>query len=314
MKKTGKGNAVTSLMEIDDRQLLTAEQEKELGWKIASGDLEARNKLVSHNRRLVYSIARQFAERSHFFEMSDLIQEGSMGLMRAADLFNSDMGFRFSTYAMLWIRQYIGRALDNHGRTIRFPVHTSERHNRILKAIRQITGNSSDLPSAQKIADFLNISPESVRASFEEMNSSIPISLDDPIHDDNGNTHQDLIADKSAPNSLVCIEACEKLEETYREIEHILKKVKQLPGVNSARSVAIFRELHGFRVGGEQKNLAEVGKIFEISRERVRQLQKKVFEKLSHQGIEVDRETLKLYRWRMEELEKLTGKSRELGV
>ncbi len=297
---------------------LTIEEEQRLGRQIAADkNAAARDELVCCNLPLVLWVASKYAKCSRFLEMPDLIQEGNLGLIRAAEKFNPAFGCKFSTYAVFWIRQHIMRALDNQTLTIRLPVHTLERRKRILAAAKKIAGNSEAIPSAKVIAHYLKVPLKSVHADLKTMDSSAYVSLDDPVtnHDGSGtSTLQDYIADKNAVDPTILIEARQELEATYVLLENILRATKKLPGKHQDRNVAIFRESHGFNAKGKKKSLAEVGRDFKVSREYIRQILKKIFRKLKLQGINVNQETLEKYRWSIQELEELTATSRELSI
>ncbi len=301
---------------IGNHTLLTEKEEGALCRRIAKNDLSARDKLILHNLRLVVSIAQKYVKWSSLLELSDLVQEGTMGLMRATEKFNPALGFRFTTYATWWIRQHIIRALDNQTLTIRLPVHTIERRNRILAAAKKLAKDGEAFPPTEAIAEYLKIPLESVRKDLMTMNLSVPISLNNPINsgDYTGLAMlQDFIPDASAMSPIVRIEARQELEVRYCALEHILKTVKDMRG-NQERNLLIFKEIHGFNAEGERKNLARIGRDFGLSRERVRQILRMIFRNLRSCGIEVDQEGLEKYGASIQELEKLAGESRELHI
>lgn len=303
---------------INGYRRLTIEEERKLGRQIATGkNPEARDTLVCCNLSLVIWVVSKYAKHSRFLEMPDLIQEGNLGLIRAAEKFNPTLGCKFSTYAVFWIRQHVMRALDNQSLAIRIPVHVLERHKKILVAAKKIAGNSETIPSAKAIARYLKVPLKSVHDDLRRMNLSAPVSLDGPVNSpgDIGTlTLQDFIADKNSANPPIIIEARQELEATYILLENILRAIKKMPGKNQNRNVAIFREFYGFDAEGKKKSLAKVGRKFNVSREYIRQILQKIFQTLSGQGIEVSLEVLGKYRWRIQELENLTASSRELNI
>lgn len=298
-------------------RLLTPEEEQELGRASIRGDLRARELLVCHNLPLVLWVVKKYADRSHFLEMSDLIQEGNLGLMRAAQGFNPAKG-KFTTYAVLWIRQYIDRALDNQDRTVRIPVHVLGNYRAINVAAAEIACSSGITPSAQAIANRLKMSIGVVRETLEKMNSSAIVSLDAQLVDKHWNdlmsTRHDILPDEDAIDPITIIMAKQELEMTYVMIEKIFKIVRELSGEKQARNIAIFKELLGFNVEGEGKKLTQTCQEFDLNRSSIYALLNKVFNRLRTQSIEMDLEEIGDYPWRIQELEKITSTSREVRI
>ena len=302
---------------IDKDRLLTAAEEQELGRESIAGNLQARNTLVCHNHRLVLSIVRPYVNSSHFLGKDDLIQEGVIGLIRAAEKFDPARGYRFSTYATAWIHQSIVRALDNKARGVRVPVHVLERHKKLRAAIQKLAGHSGESPSLQALAKYLKVPFELVLKDLTAMKSSESVSLHTPITNGDAtgkSTLQDFIADENVVDPTILIEARQELEASYLFFENILKAVKNLSVKNQIRNVRIFRELYENSAEEKKRNLAKVGRDLSVSRESIRKLLQTIFQKLRSQGIKVNRKKLENYRWRTEELEKLTGTSRELNI
>ncbi len=302
--------------ELGNHSILTEKEEVALCRRIEQGDQEARDELILHNLRFVISIARKYVKKNSLLELSDLVQEGTLGLMRATEKFNPALGFRFTTYAIWWIRQHILRALDNKTLTIRLPVHTIERRNKILEATKRLSKNGETFPTAQAIADYLKVPLKSVRRDLMSMNLSIPISLNNPIDSSDpieSATLEDLIPDANAMIQVVLIEAQQELEIRYCTLEHILKTVRGMGG-KKERNLLIFKETLGLNADGEMKSLAQVGRDFKLTRERVRQILRKIFRDLYSFGIEMNQKEIQKYWISIQELEKLAGKSRELHI
>lgn len=296
--------------------LLTASEEKGLARQIAYGDLAARNELVCRNLSLVLwvakRVARKYVESRQFLEVSDMVQEGMFGLIKAAEKFDPNRGCKFSTYAVYWIRQSIDRALDNQSLAIRVPVHTIERRKKIQAAIRKIAGDSKTIPPAEVIAKYLEWPLRRVENTLKTMNSGTPVSLNTPINGDDGtSTLQDFIADKNAMDPAILIEARQELEVAYIVLRNIFISIENLPGINQRRNAVLFRELLKCTEGGKRRSLAQVGKNLGLSRERIRQILNVILEKLSHQGIKVDIKALGKCCCRIQALEELIGESRE---
>lgn len=254
------------LKEIGSVPLLSAEEEMELARRTAEGDEKAKKKLSEANLRLVVSIAKRYLGRGmHFL---DLIQEGNLGLIKAVEKFDYSKGFKFSTYATWWIRQAITRAIADQARTIRIPVHMVETMNKVKRVSGQLLHNNGQEPTPEEIAQELKISPEKVREIMKA--SQDPVSLETPIGEEDDSHLGDFIPDGDAPapveeasNTLLKEQLLEVLDTlTPRE-----KKVLQMR----------------FGIGnGKPKTLEEVGKEFDVTRERIRQIEAKALRKLRH--------------------------------
>ncbi len=253
------------MREIGRYALLSAEQEAEIGLRIIEGDKAAKQKLVEHNLRLVVSVARKYIGNSNMTFM-DLIQEGNIGLMKAADKFDPSKGYKFSTYATWWIRQTIGRAVQEQSRTIRIPVHMVETSAKMNKVIRKLTQEFGREPSAEEIAAEMNIDVNKIKFLFEANRD--PLSLDNRVGDEDDTTIGDLVADHSVELPGASIIKEENKQMTMNILSTLSEREK---------------EVMVLRFGLEDDNpktLEEIGQHFGVTRERIRQIETKALRKL----------------------------------
>ena len=254
------------LREIGQIPLLSYEEEIDYAQRVLNGEEEAKQKLIESNLRLVVSIAKKHTNRG--LKMLDLIQEGNMGLMKAVEKFEYEKGFKFSTYATWWIRQAITRAIADQGRTIRIPVHMIETINKIKKESRIILQETGKEPTAEELAKKLELPVEKVK-SILEMNQD-PISLETPVGSEEDSELGDFVED-------------DKFANPYDATTRVLLK-EQLDDVLKTlneREEMVLRYRYGLD-DGSQKTLEEVGKIFNVTRERIRQIEVKALRKLRH--------------------------------
>ena len=254
------------LREIGQIPLLSYEEEIDYAQRVLNGEEEAKQKLIESNLRLVVSIAKKHTNRG--LKMLDLIQEGNMGLMKAVEKFEYEKGFKFSTYATWWIRQAITRAIADQGRTIRITVHMIETINKIKKESRIILQETGKEPTAEELAKKLELPVEKVK-SILEMNQD-PISLETPVGSEEDSELGDFVED-------------DKFANPYDATTRVLLK-EQLDEVLKTlndREEMVLRYRYGLD-DGSQKTLEEVGKIFNVTRERIRQIEVKALRKLRH--------------------------------
>ncbi|MBU4377439.1 MAG: sigma-70 family RNA polymerase sigma factor [Candidatus Omnitrophica bacterium] len=245
------------LKDIKKNPLLTPEEEKQLAGKVKEGDEEARAKMINANLRLVVNIAKRY---SHFgVLLTDLIEEGNLGLMRAVALYNPEQRFRFSTYAAYWIRQYITRALANQAKTVRVPVYMVEAIGKWKRVVEQLTQKLGRRPRLKEVAKAMRTSGKKIRQIRSMITRTT--SLEAPIGRDGTGQYADLIADESGTS------ATEELSQVLRQ-----ERVQELLEKMSARE----REILSLRFGlenGINHTLSAIAKKFGVTRERIRQIE-----------------------------------------
>ncbi|WP_422660339.1 RNA polymerase sigma factor RpoD [Paenibacillus sp. EC2-1] len=254
------------LKEIGRVPLLSADDEVELAKRIENGDEEAKRRLAEANLRLVVSIAKRYVGRGMLF--LDLIQEGNMGLIKAVEKFDHKKGYKFSTYATWWIRQAITRAIADQARTIRIPVHMVETINKLIRVSRQLLQELGREPSPEEIAAEMELSVEKVREIMKIAQE--PVSLETPIGEEDDSHLGDFIEDQEALAPADAA-AYELLKE---QLEDVLDTLTE-------REENVLRLRFGLD-DGRTRTLEEVGKVFGVTRERIRQIEAKALRKLRH--------------------------------
>ena len=259
-------NVQMYLKEIGKTALLTSAEEKDLARRFAKGEEQARQRLIKANLRLVVSIAKRYVNRSPL-SISDLIQEGNIGLFKAVEKFDPGRGFKFSTYATWWIRQAITRALADQSRTIRIPVHMVETISKYTQVKRKLAQELGREPLIEEIAIEMTLSPEKVR-HIQKISQEV-ISLEAPIgEDDDKSTLAEFIRDEK---SLTPVQL------TSQDL--LRNQIKDIVGTLSERERKILEMRFGLE-DGVTHTLEEVGKVFGVTRERIRQIEAKALEKI----------------------------------
>ncbi len=254
------------LKEIGKVPLLTNEEELELAKRMAEGDEEAKRRMAEANLRLVVSIAKRYVGRGMLF--LDLIQEGNLGLIKAVEKFDYTKGYKFSTYATWWIRQAITRAIADQARTIRIPVHMVETINKVIRVSRQLLQELGHDPTAEDIAKVMNMQPDKVRDILKIAQE--PVSLETPIGEEEDSHLGDFIPDEDAS------EPAEAASFTLLK-EQLMSVLSTL----TPREEKVLRLRFGIE-DGRTRTLEEVGKEFNVTRERIRQIEAKALRKLRH--------------------------------
>jgi RNA polymerase primary sigma factor len=252
------------LKDIGKVDLLTAAQEVELAKRIERGDHRAKQEMVEANLRLVVSIAKKY--RNQGLPFLDLIQEGTIGLVRAAEKFDHRKGFKFSTYATWWIRQAVARALADKARTIRMPVHVVEKLNKIVRVERKLRADLGREPTAVEIAMDLDLTADEV--DHIRRTAQTPVSLEKPVGDEEESEFGHFLTDENEP-----------LPEEVAEVELRKATLQRVLGTLSSRERRVLELRYGLN-GEHPRTLDEVGRTFNVTRERIRQIENQSLKKL----------------------------------
>jgi RNA polymerase primary sigma factor len=257
------------LTDIGSRPLLSAEEEQRMAMQIKAGNEHVRRQFVEANLKLVVSVAKRYQGRG--LALEDLIQEGNLGLLRAVEKFDSAKGYKFSTYAFWWIRQAITRAIAEQGRTIRLPVYLGDKINRLKGISLRLQQELGRQPTAEELAEHMGISAESVQELTKV--SQEPVSLDLPLHAGQDLDLGDVIEDRGAlaPPDVASHLALTEL------VEDLLQRLTE-------RERAVLSLRYGL-ADGRSRTLEEVGKAFQLTRERIRQIEARALSKLRAQSL-----------------------------
>ena len=254
------------LKEIGQVDLLTPEQEVELAKRIEAGDEEAKRMLIEANLRLVVSIAKRFVGRG--LKLLDLIQEGNLGLLKAVERFDYRKGFKFSTYATWWIRQHISRAIADQARTIRVPVHMVETINKVKKHSRELSQVLGREPTIAELAAEVNMDVDKVREIQRIAQDTV--SLETPVGEEEDSSLGDFIEDEESPAPV---------DATSHQM--LVEQLRESLGTLTPREAKVLEYRFGLE-DGRPRTLEEVGKVFGVTRERIRQIEAKALRKLRH--------------------------------
>ena len=254
------------LREIGKIELLSFDEELELAKRILDGDEESKQKLAESNLRLVVSIAKKYVGRGLLF--LDLIQEGNMGLIKAVEKFDYTKGYKFSTYATWWIRQAITRAIADQARTIRIPVHMVETINRLIRTSRLLLQRLGREPTPEEIAKEMDLSVEKVM-EIQKI-AQDPVSLETPIGEEDDSHLGDFIQDEDSP-----------APQDSASFTLMKEQLDEVMNTLTPREAKVLKLRFGLE-DGRARTLEEVGKEFEVTRERIRQIEAKALRKLRH--------------------------------
>ncbi|MBR0156274.1 MAG: RNA polymerase sigma factor RpoD [Clostridia bacterium] len=254
------------LKDIGRVPLLSEAEEKEIAQRMADGDEEAKQELTNANLRLVVSVAKRYVGRG--LQFLDLIQEGNLGLIKAVDKFDYRKGYKFSTYATWWIRQAITRAIADQARTIRIPVHMVETINKLVRVNRQLLQELGREPRPDEIAEEMGYSEEKVREIIKIAQE--PVSLETPIGEEEDSHLGDFIPDDDAP-----------APDSMATYAMLKKQLTEVLNTLTPREARVLRLRYGL-VDGKTRTLEDVGKEFNVTRERIRQIEAKALRKLKH--------------------------------